>query len=99
MLFLHPRTASLDLIPVVASLSGSGGANFRAFDALTGHLLLERRLQALDDRNTPSESSMASIAFVRGSSDFLVLINGNEVSRLDGTMGEIKWTWKSEDQG
>jgi hypothetical protein len=88
-------------LSVVVSLSGPGGATLRSFDALTGQLLVERRLRTPELAN-PSDLG-TDLAFVHDSSDIhsdvFVLTNGHTVLRLDGLSGKTKWSWTSPDQG
>jgi hypothetical protein len=92
---LTPRFAA-----VVASLSGAGGTTLRAFDALTGDILMENRIHAVD-LNRPSDPPMfgASITFSKEGNDIFILSNGHQVSRIDGRTGSLRWTWKAQARG
>ena len=99
----HPRSKSFltqfFAHAVVAALSGPGGSTLRVFEALSGHLLLEKRLHTHETGTLFEPSDLgASIAFVPSSSQLLVLTNGHTLRSIDGMTGETKWSWTSEDQ-
>lgn len=83
----------------IATLSGAGGANLRTFDALSGQLLVEKRLHSLE-KGAPSEPLDFGkyITFSPDSADLYVLSNGYTVTSVDGITGESKWTWSPPDQ-
>ncbi|EIN05678.1 DUF1620-domain-containing protein [Punctularia strigosozonata HHB-11173 SS5] len=87
---------------VVASVSGPSGSTLRLFDALKGHLLLEQRIHAPEvGRLHQPESVGVAIAFYAENeeSDILVLTSGDNLRRLNGKTGELKWSWTAQDQG
>ncbi|KAI0920704.1 hypothetical protein AcV5_010378 [Taiwanofungus camphoratus] len=86
---------------VVAAVSGPGGATLRLLDALTGNLLLERRLHRPEfGRSFEPEALGTAVEFEAGnkSSDVFALSNAYILRRIDGETGEIKWEWTSPDQ-
>ncbi|KAM6494809.1 Protein of unknown function (DUF1620) domain containing protein [Amanita muscaria] len=92
---------------VITTLSGTGGATLRSFEASTGLLISERRLhsQAEGISFHPQHSGSVLTYTVRddasttdGPRDLLVLTNGHKVTRFDGATGNAKWSWTSPDQ-
>lgn len=88
---------------VVTALSGPGGATLRSFDALTGDLILEKRLHHPHAGILSEPSDLrVDMAFKDVSHsaypDLFVLTNGNTLHHLAGRNGEVKWTWLSPDQ-
>lgn len=86
---------------MVAAVSGPGGATLRLLDALTGNLLLERRLHRPEfGRSFEPEALGTAVEFEAGnkSSDVFALSNAYILRRIDGETGEIKWEWTSPDQ-
>ncbi|KAL0953048.1 hypothetical protein HGRIS_007249 [Hohenbuehelia grisea] len=87
---------------IVASLSGPGGATLRVFDALDGHLLVEKRLHdpSFGQLTEPNHIG-TNIAFLkhaaREPSEVFALTNGNTIQSVSGLTGEPKWTWTSPD--
>lgn len=84
-------------ILVVASLSGPGGATFRAFDVLNGDLLLERKLHSPQQHLQLDSIGARSPIVITDNYDFITLSDGQTVTSLSKS-GEIRWTWTSEDQ-
>ncbi|KAG5636275.1 hypothetical protein H0H81_008561 [Sphagnurus paluster] len=84
----------------VASLSGPGGATFRLFNATSGVIHIEKRLHALESGHLAEPHHLGThVAFSGdGVQDIYVLTDGHVVRRLNGKTGDIKWTWKAEDQ-
>ena len=88
----------------MAALSGPGGATLRSFDALTGHLLLEKRLHNPDLGHLSEPNYFGTfIAFVQSSNrgpyaDIFALTNGQTVQLIDGSTGAVKWRWTSPSQ-
>jgi hypothetical protein len=90
------------LIPffaAVATLSGPGGSTLRTFDALTGQLLVEKRLH-LPETGVPSEPVFIGkqVIFSPDSTDIYVLSNGYTVTNINRETGDVKWSWSSPDQ-
>ncbi|KAF8809912.1 DUF1620-domain-containing protein [Phlegmacium glaucopus] len=83
----------------VATLSGPGGSTLRTFDALTGQLLVEKRLH-LPEIGILSEPAFIGkhVIFSPGSTDIYVLSNGYTVTCINGKTGDVKWSWSSPDQ-
>ena len=83
----------------VATLSGPGGSTLRTFDALTGQLLVEKRLH-LPEIGLLSEPVFIGkhVIFSSDSTDIYVLSNGYTVTNIDSETGEVKWSWSSPDQ-
>lgn len=92
---------------VVAVLSGPGGATLRTFDALTGDLIVERRLHKAELGRLFQPADLGSqLAFPTktdsadvSNSDVYVLSDGHVLRSVDSLTGEIKWQWSAEDQG
>ncbi|KAF8153864.1 hypothetical protein B0H34DRAFT_661928 [Crassisporium funariophilum] len=84
---------------VVATLSGPGGSTLRTFDALTGQLVVEKRLHP-PARGALSEPLYLGkhVTFSSDSTNLYVLSNGCTVSCIDGNTGDINWSWTSPDQ-
>ncbi|KIK01760.1 hypothetical protein K443DRAFT_550803 [Laccaria amethystina LaAM-08-1] len=83
----------------VAVLSGPGGATLRTFDALHGHLIVEKQLHAPQLAVLSEPHYLGKfVAFNPQSRDLYVLTNGYTVSCIDGDTGGVKWTWSSPDQ-
>lgn len=89
---------------MVAALSGPGGSTLRLWDALSGHLLLEQRLHAIESGRLSDPSYLGTaIAFLATEGlvqkhDLLVLSNGHTLRHIDGSTGDLKWIWIAEDQ-
>ena len=83
----------------MATLSGPGGSTLRTFDALTGQLLVEKRLH-LPEIGLPSEPVFIGkhVIFSLDSTDIYVLSNGYTVTNIDSETGDVKWSWSSPDQ-
>ena len=83
----------------VATLSGPGGSTLRTFDALTGQLLIEKRLH-LPEFGLPSEPAFIGkhVVFSPRSADIYVLSNGRTVTNIDGKTGDVKWSTSSPDK-
>ena len=82
-------------------MSGPGGARLRVFDAVAGHLLLEKRLHDPEaGRLHQPESLGTAVAFGTEESDqdLYVLTNGHILRRVDSQTGEVKWGWTDPDQ-
>ena len=86
-------------LAAVATLSGPGGSTFRTFDALTGQLLVEKRLH-LPEMGLPSEPVFIGkhVIFSPDSTDIYVLSNGYTVTNINSETGEVNWSWSSPDQ-
>ncbi|KAF5347996.1 hypothetical protein D9757_014689 [Collybiopsis confluens] len=88
---------------VVTSLSGIGGATLRSFDALTGELLLEKRLHESESGLLVQPNYLGTfIAFGNTTRDIYTLTNGRTVTYVSSDVdysngGDIVWTWVSED--
>ncbi|EMD34983.1 hypothetical protein CERSUDRAFT_116509 [Gelatoporia subvermispora B] len=85
----------------VAAVSGPGGATLRIFDAVSGHLRLERRLHNADHgRIFNPETLGTSITFEPSteSGDVYILSNGHVLRRVNSSTGDLKWGWTSPDQ-
>ncbi|PPQ95955.1 hypothetical protein CVT26_016121 [Gymnopilus dilepis] len=95
-----PVTGYYKIEDTITTISGPGGATLRSFDALTGNLLLEKRLHKpeLGALSTPI-SLGKHVTSLPNSKDLYILTNGCTVTSIDGTTGEVKWTWTSPDQG
>jgi ER membrane protein complex subunit 1 len=83
----------------VATLSGPGGSTLRTFDALTGQLLVEKRLH-LPEIGILSEPVFIGkhVIFSPDSTDIYVLSNGYTVTNINSETGDVKWSWSSPDQ-
>ena len=83
----------------MATLSGPGGSTLRTFDALTGQLLVEKRLHS-PEIGLLSEPIFIGkhVIFSPGSTDIYVLSNGYTVTNIDGRTGDVNWSWTSPDQ-
>ena len=83
----------------MATLTGPGGSTLRTFDALTGQLLVEKRLH-LPELGILSEPIFIGkdIIFSPDSTDIYVLSNGYTVTNINRETGNVKWSWSSEDQ-
>ena len=83
----------------MATLSGPGGSTLRIFDALTGQLLVEKRLH-LPEIGILSEPVFIGkhVIFSPDSTDIYVLSNGYTVTSINSETGDIKWSWNSPDQ-
>ncbi|KAF9473948.1 DUF1620-domain-containing protein [Pholiota conissans] len=85
---------------VVATLSAPGGATLRTFDTITGDLLLEKRMHAPETGALSEPAHFGKdVVFALNSTDLYVLTNGCTVTKLNGTTGEVMWSWSSEDRG
>ncbi|KAF8872794.1 hypothetical protein CPB84DRAFT_1854287 [Gymnopilus junonius] len=95
-----PVTGYYKLDNTVTTLSGPGGSTLRNFNALTGELLLEKRLHLpqLGALSTPISLGKHVISSPE-SKDLFILTNGCTVTSLNGTTGEVNWKWTSPDQG
>jgi outer membrane protein assembly factor BamB len=83
---------------VVVVLSGAGGANFRALEAKTGHILWESSLHdATSERLSEPSDAGTDIIFVPGTEDVVVLSNSESVRRISMLDGRTKWTWTADD--
>ncbi|KAF4611826.1 hypothetical protein D9613_004025 [Agrocybe pediades] len=84
----------------VATLSGPGGAILRNFNALTGELLLEKRLHKPEIGALSEPLHLGKdVVFAPHSNQMYVLSNGCTISCIDGSTGEVIWSWTSPDQG
>ena len=87
----------------VVTLSGPGGATFRAFDSETGDLLVEKRLHDPAEGHLSEPVELGSRldfdkSSISGSSkDLYALTNGRNLRKIDALTGEIKWEWFSEE--
>lgn len=86
---------------VITTLSGQRDATLRVFDASTGHLISEQSLHPpLEGTASQPLHFGRSVAYVADKpNDLLVLIKGYQLSHIDGSNGELKWTWAAPDQG
>lgn len=90
---------------VVAVLSGPGGATLRTFDALTGGLVIEKRLhepalgKLFEPADLGSQIAFPSKADGPSKDDAYILTDGHALRSIDCLTGQLKWQWLSEDQG
>ena len=94
---MHYYHLSDTYLLVVAALSGPGGATLRIFDALKGHLFLEKQLHEPAAGRLMDPNMGTATAFL-ADDDLLVLTNAHEVRRLSRTTGELIWAWTASDQ-
>ena len=92
---------------VVATLSGVGGSVLRVFDSLEGTIIHEKRLHHSQNGQLYSQRALGvDVAFgasrmtgvSHDSKDLYVLTNGHMVHRIDGTRGDLLWSWAAPDQ-
>ncbi|PPQ71078.1 hypothetical protein CVT25_007866 [Psilocybe cyanescens] len=86
----------------IATLSGPGGSTLRTFSALSGTLLLEKRLHhpSVGALSEPSHLGKEVLFDDDDNNETLyVLSNGCTISSINGTSGETLWTWTAPDQG
>ena len=98
--FNRPLLYTHIFLVVIATLSEAGGATLRTFNAISGEIVLEKKLNPSETRalNDPIHVGK-DVIFSRSSADIYVLTNGHIVSVLDGETGELKLRWASPDQG
>lgn len=85
---------------VIATLSGDGGATLRTFNAISGEMVIEKKLHPFEIRALADPVNVGKdVVFSRSSADMYVLTNGHTVSVINGETGELKWRWTSPDQG
>ena len=102
-IFVSPQLISLCFYLVVATLSGVGGSVLRVFDSLEGTVIHEKRLHHSRNGQLYSQRSLGvNLAFEtqsgQGARDLFVLTNGHTVHRIDGTGGELIWSWTAPEQ-
>lgn len=87
-------------IIVIATLSGAGDPTLRTFNAISGEVVLEKKVHSSAARAFIEPLHIGTdVIFSPSSSDLYVLTDGYAVSVLDGETGEFKWRWDSPDQG
>ncbi|KAJ7230405.1 DUF1620-domain-containing protein [Mycena pura] len=72
----------------VVALSGPGAATLRAFEATTGLVLLEKRLDA------PSRTPTGVDVAFEPSTDTKFVLNTHSITRV----GDTQWIWKAEEE-
>lgn len=106
-LLSSPQLVYLRLHLVVATLSGVGGSVLRVFDSLEGTIIHEKRLHHSQNGQLYSQRSLGvDLAFEtqkateddQRARDLFVLTNGHTVHRMDGTVGELIWSWTAPEQ-
>ena len=101
-----PHLGTLNF-PVITTLSGVGGSVLRVFDSLEGTIIHEKRLhhsqigQLYSQRTLGvdvafGEPRMAGVS--HNAKDLFVLTNGHTVNRIDGTRGDLIWSWTAPEQ-
>ena len=92
---------------VVVTLSGVGGSVLHVFDALEGTIFHEKRLHHPQNGQPYSQRSLGvDVAFDtlkttedgQEAKDLFVLTNGHTVHRIDGTSGDLIWSWTAPEQ-
>jgi len=92
---------------VVATLSGVGGSVLRVFDPLEGTIIHEKRLHHPQNGQLYNQRSIGvDVAFGtpkttedgQEARDLFVLTNGHTVHRIDGTSGDLIWSWAAPEQ-
>jgi hypothetical protein len=84
---------------VIATLSGPGGSTLRTFNAISGILIIEKRLHAPESGHLSEPHDLGKhVVFSPDSEAMFVLRDGHTVSHVHGATGELKWTWSSPDQ-
>jgi hypothetical protein len=88
------------LLVVIATLSEAGGTTLRTFNAISGEIVLEKKLNPSETRPliVPIHTGK-EVIFSHSSAEVYVLTNGHTVNVLNGKTGESKWRWTSPDQG
>ncbi|KAF8325526.1 hypothetical protein F5887DRAFT_1065329 [Amanita rubescens] len=86
---------------VITTLSGQRDATLRVFDVSTGHLISEQSLHPQLEGSASQPLHFGRfVAYVADKpNDLLVLTKGYQLSHIDGSTGEVKWTWTAPDQG
>ena len=97
----------LGIYLVVATLSGVGGSVLHVFDSLEGTIIHEKRLHHPQNGQLYSQRTLGvDVAFgapktTEGgeeAKDLFVLTNGHTIRRIDGTSGDLIWSWASPEQ-
>ena len=92
---------------VVVTLSGVGGSVLHVFDTLEGTMIHEKRLHHPQNGQLYSQRSLGvDVAFDtlkttedgQEVKDLFVLTNGHTVHRIDGTSGDLIWSWTTPEQ-
>ncbi|KAJ7483329.1 DUF1620-domain-containing protein [Mycena latifolia] len=73
---------------VVVALSGPGASMLRSFEALTGFISLEKRLDA------PTHPSTGVDVCFEPNSHAIFVLNTHSIARV----GEVQWTWEAPDK-
>lgn len=92
-------------LPVIATLSGAGGSVLHVFDSLEGTIIHEKRLHHSRNGQLHSQKILGvDIAFGASrtpgheAKDLFVLANGHAVYRMDGTRGDLLWSWTAPEE-
>lgn len=102
-----PLTSEFLGFLVVATLSGPGGSVLRVFDSLEGTIIHEKMLHHPQNGQLYSQKPLGvNVAFgasrvtgvSRDTKDLFVLTNGHTVYRIDGTRGDLLWSWTVPEQ-
>lgn len=92
---------------VVATLSGVGGSVLHVFDPLEGTIIHEKRLhhpqngQLYNQRSIGVDVTFGTLKTTEDGQearDLFVLTNGHTVHRIDGTSGDLVWSWAAPEQ-
>ena len=90
---------------VLATLSGVGGSVLHVFDSLEGTIIHEKRLHHSQNGQLYSQRTLGvDVAFGapktmgHEAKDLFVLTNGHTVHRMDGTRGDLLWSWTAPEQ-
>ena len=103
----HLTLDSVAFYLVVATLSGPGGSVLHVFDSLEGTTIHEKRLHHSQNGQIYSGRTLGvDVAFGtrkttkddQEAKDLLVLTNGHTVHRIDGTSGDLVWSWSAPEQ-
>ncbi|KAH7107261.1 hypothetical protein BKA62DRAFT_682862 [Auriculariales sp. MPI-PUGE-AT-0066] len=85
---------------VLATLSGSGGATLRVFEATNGALTFETELHKPADGILTQPATLSNdivFAIDNETPDIIALANGRSVTRVNGFTGAKVWSWQSEE--
>lgn len=105
-LFPHLTPERWDFL-VVATLSGVGGSVLHVFDSFEGTIIHEKRMHPSRNGQLYSQRTLGvDVAFgasrIKGinhsAKDLFVLTNGHTVGRIDGTRGDLLWSWTAPEQ-
>ena len=97
----------MGLYLVVATLSGVGGSVLHVFDSLEGTIIHEKKLhhpqngQLYGQRTLGVDVGFSAQKTMEGGQevkDLFVLTNGHTVYRIDGTSGDLVWSWTAPEQ-